>query len=101
MILIIKVNEDNYKTKLQRQYKPVSILADVNSARHTSRLAAASQVHSVTEKAVARHAMTNHSCHHLTSMDTDCDTLRILVWSVSSMYLIVIFCTYIYRSESG
>ena len=55
---------------------PVGVLGDVDFARRSRGLGAARQVHRVAEEAVARHALTNHSRHHFTTMDTDGDLLR-------------------------
>lgn len=54
---------------------PVSILANIYSARDASGLAATGQVDSVTKEAVARHAMPNHPCYNFAGVYANCNTL--------------------------
>ncbi|KAF9422131.1 hypothetical protein HW555_002152, partial [Spodoptera exigua] len=47
------------------------IFANVDGTRYTSGLAAAGQVDGVPEEAVPRHAVTNHTSHYFSGVDTD------------------------------
>lgn len=54
----------------------VGVFRDVDPALDARRFCAAGYVDSVPEETISGHPISNHTCHHLPRVDSNCDLLR-------------------------